>query len=80
MTSMLSHTEIREVLRQQPFEPFRIEVSDGTTYDIRHPDMVLPTYTALHIGIPGKEGYERAAIVSLVHVVKLMPLTENAKK
>ena len=27
-------------LRQRPFVPFRLHVSDGSLYEIRHPDLV----------------------------------------
>jgi hypothetical protein len=29
---------IRELLRKQPFRPFRVYVSDGATYDVAHPE------------------------------------------
>jgi hypothetical protein len=32
--------ELRDTLREQPFEPFRIVLTDGATYDIRHPDLL----------------------------------------
>lgn len=36
-------THIREHLRAQPFHPLRIHVSDGASYDIRHPEMAYVT-------------------------------------
>ena len=30
--------EIQRVLAVHPFEPFRIMVADGRTYDVRHPE------------------------------------------
>lgn len=32
--------ELRDILRQQPFEPFRLVMSDGIGYEIRHPDLL----------------------------------------
>lgn len=31
---------IREALRRQPFEPFRIGLADGRSLDVPHPEMV----------------------------------------
>ena len=33
--------ELREAIRQQPFEPFRVVLADGVGYDIRHPDLMI---------------------------------------
>ena len=35
--------ELRDVLRHQPFEPFRLVMTDGEAYEIRHPDLALPS-------------------------------------
>src|SRR5207249_4891820 len=32
--------ELRDTLRRQPFEPFRLVMTDGAGYDIRHPDLL----------------------------------------
>jgi hypothetical protein len=76
----MSNTDFMTLLRKRPFEPFRIQVSDGTTYDVRHPDMVIPTVTSVHIGIPAttQAGYERVEIVAMEHVAKLLPLPAPA--
>ena len=41
--------EIRAHLRQRPFEPFRIYMSDGSSYDVRHPEMALVSRTKVVI-------------------------------
>ena len=33
--------ELIERLRQRPFEPFTIHLSDGTTYEVRHPEFLM---------------------------------------
>ena len=30
--------DLLEILRRRPFRPLRLHMSDGTTYDIRHPE------------------------------------------
>jgi hypothetical protein len=39
--------EIIRVAFAEPFRPFRIELTSGTSYDIRHPDMVAVGKTSL---------------------------------
>lgn len=40
----------RELLSQQPFRPFRLVMSSGQSYEIRHPEMALLTGTSLLVG------------------------------
>ena len=47
--------DIRQFLRRRPFEPFRICLVDGTTYDVRHPDLVALGRSALEIGFPAAQ-------------------------
>jgi hypothetical protein len=32
---------IRELLREQPFQPFRIQMADGRHFDVVHPEHLL---------------------------------------
>lgn len=77
----MSPADVFQALRKRPFEPFRIEVSDGTTYEIRHPELVMVGMGALSIGIPATGAslpvYERLETVSIRHVVKLVPLAPS---
>jgi hypothetical protein len=41
----------RELLSQRPFQPFRLVVSSGQSYDVRHPEMALLTKSDLLVGI-----------------------------
>jgi hypothetical protein len=74
----MSSADVLQALRKRPFEAFRIEVSDGSAYEVRHPELVMVGLSSLIIGIPptGQKQpvYERAETVSLHHVVKLIPL------
>jgi hypothetical protein len=74
----MSPIDVIQALQKRPFEPFRLEVSDGTTYEVRHPELVMVGLGALIIGVPAagapKPIYERVETVSLGHVVKLIPL------
>ncbi|HLW63950.1 MAG TPA: hypothetical protein VKS79_01440 [Gemmataceae bacterium] len=78
----MSPLDLSQAVRRRPFEPFRIQVSDGTTYDVRHPELVMIGLGSVSIGVPAKGQsdpiYERVETISLAHVVKLLPLTSQA--
>lgn len=68
--------EIRNHLRKQPFQPFRIYLSNGLSYDVRHPEFMLvgqrDVIIALDLGeddIPGRFAY-----CDPVHVANIEPL------
>lgn len=67
--------DVRAVMRATPFRPFRIYLSNGETYDIHHPDMLLATLGAVHINAPTPGGpaneYGAVRIVSLVYLMKI---------
>ena len=44
--------ELRQLLRQRPFQPFRVHVTDGRVFDVQYPDMTLVGETFLVIGYP----------------------------
>jgi hypothetical protein len=73
--------DLRDRLRNRPFEPFRIVSSDGVTYDIRHPDLVLVTLGSAVIGFPDPSVpgvTARYDIVSLRHIVRLEQILPQA--
>jgi hypothetical protein len=75
--------ELRDTLRQQPFEPFRIVLTDGAAYDIRHPDLLWVGKRTAMVGLTGDESadlYERSVKVDLLHVVRLEPLAKSQRR
>jgi hypothetical protein len=44
--------ELRAILYRKPFEPFRVRVKDGRSFDIRHPRLGLVGETVFIIGVP----------------------------
>jgi hypothetical protein len=72
---------VRARLRNADFHPFRVVTTDGTTYDVRDPDLVIVGLGELVIGIPSQQDATLAQathLVSLRHVVRLEPLEEIA--
>ena len=73
--------EIRELLKHQPFEPFRLVMTDGGSYEIYHPDLLMIGQRTAVVGLvgdAGKEFFERSVKVDLLHVVRLEPIGTQA--
>jgi hypothetical protein len=73
--------DVRVFLQDQPFQPFRITLTDGRTYEIRHPEFVMVGRSSLVIGFPApgeadeaEPIYDRFVTVSLLHVMQMEPL------
>ena len=77
----MNYREIAELLEKVPFVPFRMVLTDGKTYDIRHPDFIWVLPTRLEIATPigkGRRVVERTDWVSLLHVVRLEVIEQAA--
>ena len=73
----MSPEELRDVLRQQPFQPFRLVMTDGTGYEIRHPDLLWVGLRTAFVGLtsqPGQTFYERSVQVNLLHILRVESL------
>ncbi len=73
----MSPVELQAELRKRPFVPFRMYLSDGTVYEIRHPELVMAGMTTANIGFatdPNQTYYNSYTVVSLLHVVRLEPV------
>jgi len=74
----MTQEELHEVARRQPFEPFRLILTTGATYDIRHPDLIMVGRRSAIIGLTNKEDgtvYDRTIKVDLLHVVGIQELS-----
>jgi len=74
--------EILEHVRRRPFQPFRAFVSDGSSYDVRHPEMIFVTRTLVMVGLP--DGDERlparAAWCDPVHITRIELINGQGQK
>jgi hypothetical protein len=82
MTDMTVQTfrTLRTLLTQRPFKPFRLVMSSGEQYDVRHPEMAMLTRTDLLVGVnETKDGVPAEfRICSLLHVATVEPLSPTA--
>jgi hypothetical protein len=68
--------DFKDLLDRRPFEPFRVVMSSGERYEVRHPEMAWLTRTTLYIGTGRIEAGvpEEARMCSLLHVATVEPL------
>ena len=65
----------RERLAARPSKPFRLVMSSGKSYEVRHPRMALLTRTDMLVGIDVEDGVPAEfKICSLPHVSAVEPL------
>ncbi len=76
--------DILRFLRARPFEPFRIYMSDGKTYDVAHPELALVERSVVIVGVPGPMGpngpLEHSVFCALVHITRAEKLNGTAAK
>jgi hypothetical protein len=70
----------REMLARRPFQPVRLVVSSGQSYEIRHPEMVFLTRTDILVGTGAADDGIPAEfkIVSLLHVTAIEPIESTS--
>lgn len=74
----MSGPELRERIRRQPFVTLRLHMSDGRTFDIRHPELALLTTHTVHLGVEPDQRNglpERVEYLSLRHIVSVEELS-----
>jgi hypothetical protein len=74
--------EIRSHVRAQPFRPFRVFVSDGSSYDVHHPELIFVTHREVVIAqeLGESDIPERSAYVDPVHITRIEPLNGQKRR
>jgi hypothetical protein len=73
--------DIQQLVRREPFKPFRITLTDGRTFEVRHPEMAMVGRSTVAIGLPanGNEEtiYDRLVTVDLLHIMQTEHVDSN---
>ena len=65
-------SEVKEHLSTRPFVPFRIHLSDGSSYDVPHPEFVLVTKWAVHLALGGEDELpEKVVRCAVGHITRI---------
>jgi hypothetical protein len=70
----MSSDDLLQHIRQRPFLPFVVVTTDGTKYEVRHPEMLMTGRRTVTIGLPDDPAtpvYDRQVIVPMLHVQRL---------
>ncbi len=66
--------ELRTLLRRRPFVPIRIHFTDGTAYEVKHPEMAMLTRSTIEIGVEETQGggiADSVVYCSLVQIARV---------
>jgi hypothetical protein len=74
--------DIRGFLTARPFQPVRISLTDGRTYDVLHPELALVgrSFVAVGLARPGdpEAVADRMVTLSLLHIMQIEALESVA--
>jgi hypothetical protein len=73
----MNRDDLERLLRQKPFQPFRLLLNDGRVYEIRNPRMNLLAHSYVKIGIPDQarpEFCDHTEFVRLDQIARAEPL------
>lgn len=75
-------SEIENQLRQRPFLPFRLRMTDGTAFEVRHPEMLMVSRTIIAVAIhrPRARDPEGIVLCDPVHIIRIEPLSDGRPK
>ena len=57
--------DLRDLLGRRPFEPFRLRITSGDTYEVRHPDLAVMMKSRLFLALPDSD---RWTLVLFLHI------------
>ena len=69
--------EIYDAVHSQPFVPFRIVMTDGKTYDIKHPEFCAVGVRTTFVFLPSSEDpalFDRSVRLDNLHIIRMEPL------
>lgn len=70
----------RNLLSERPFKPFRLIMSSGQSYEVRHPEMALITKSDILVGVDIEDDGVPAEfrICSMLHVTAAEPIESSS--
>ena len=73
-------SDVLDFVQRRPFQPFRVTLTDGRTYDVLHPELAMVGRSSVVIGLPARDEsdpvYDRTVTVSLLHVMQVQTLDQ----
>ena len=76
--------ELFRILYQQPFQPFRVHLKDGRSYDVIHESLAVVASTYFHIGVCSPNHSDTicdyVAMVDLPEITRVEQLPASAPR
>lgn len=74
--------EVSRHLRQKPFLPFRIFVSDGSEYEVHDPEYAYVSRREVVVGLDGASGGipDSSAYLDPIHITRIEPIPGGAPR
>lgn len=71
--------EIEKHLRHRPFLPFRLRMSGGAAFEVRHPEMLMVSRTIVVLAIhkPRARRPESFVLCDPVHIIRIEPVVNG---
>jgi hypothetical protein len=72
--------DLRRLMNRQPCPRLRLHLTNGTTFEITDPDVVVVGRSTVELLLPPDAVGEREAVISLLHIIWVEvfpPLTER---
>src|SRR5438067_1499017 len=79
--AVMSTNELRNIASVRPFQPVRIHVSSGASFEVVHPDMMMVGIRTTAIGIPAPSDpglWDRLIQVDNLHITHVEPLVRQS--
>jgi hypothetical protein len=78
----MSVSVIKEFLARRPFEPFRVRLSSGDTFEVRHPENALLVKSGVYVASPDARGElpDAASWCSFLHLAAVEELGSTASR
>ena len=76
----MSPEVIQKRVLRHPFRPFRVFLSDGATYEVQQPEMILVMQREVIIALPkpGEEVARHAVYCDPLHITRIEPMNGSA--
>ena len=70
--------DIAKMVRRMPFQPFRIHMSNGQSFLVRHPELAMVGIASVVVGTPSPKHqqpiYDDYEVLSIFHINRLEPV------
>lgn len=73
----MSPNDLFRALREQPFRPFQLVMTDGSVHNVMHPEMLMVGVRTSHLGVQSADQADLGDYtikLDNLHVIKMVPL------